>query len=203
MINFNFCNFAKYPQTSLENILKETPGVGELIFYHSRNKIVFSSSNDDHSIIYKIPLRQDSMNRALALFHFAEKEGLSCFFAKNMLIYKCKEVTIFAQKKVVPFIECGEARFNQNINLLVKDLCKDYINMVMNRVYVDSFEQSPNEFYAWIQYAIDEKGTSVTQLKKFLDFIIEYAVFDLLPSENVGFDGDQPIVIDYDGCFNY
>ena len=168
MIDFKYCDFTKYhSKTSLKEILEKSLGVGKLKFYRSRNKVVFSSSKDNHSIIYKIPVRQGSLDFALALFSAAEKEGFGCFFVKNMLIYKYKGVEVYAQKKVDTFYDVAHTDYKptQEIELL----CKDYLDFVLNIQYVDNNEQNPINFYKWIEDSLNKVDKE--KLASFLHFI--------------------------------
>lgn len=190
MIDFKVCNFSQYPQKSIESILLEK--YPTLNFYHSRSKIVFSFDEENHEYIYKIPKRLGSEARAQALFRFALKEDVGCFFLKNMLVYQYKDIEIYCQKKVQTVLQYD---FNHPPSLKIKTLCQHYIE---NFEY-NAKEESCYGFYYWIEQAVKEYGEN--KVKKLLNFCEEYVVLDLLPEENIGFLGNLPFIIDYDVCF--
>ena len=56
MIDFSGCNFQDRNQAAIKRVLLANPSLGDLVFYKGRNKVVFSSSLDNHTIIYKVSM---------------------------------------------------------------------------------------------------------------------------------------------------
>ena len=197
MIDFSKCKFEEYPEKSIQEILLNTPELGELTFFSGRAKCVFTT-NFDKEFVYKIPYIPEKLDAALKVYSLAKEQDLHKFFLSHELVYECGLIKIFKQPMVTTLWSYYQTHVlekitkNQQLYEIIVNSFKDFYPPEIDFIY----------FFNWSLRANEKYG--INQSLNLIDFCVKNYIADIAGTPNLGFDKNgNPVIIDYDDSLHY